>query len=98
MHVHASIAPARTVVAKQIAPTPLRITKLPRLRSIERAVFDGPIAVSKRRHGIVFGIAARELVCATAFQMQFQPSFARLGDDDGIFRESYIRAAFVFSL
>jgi hypothetical protein len=98
MHFDARFAPAWTIVAKQIAPAPFRVAELARLRGIERAVLNRPVAVSKRRHRIVIGIAASEFVGSATFHMQFQSSLAGFSDDDGIFRQSYIRAAFLFAL
>ena len=98
MQFHAGFAPARAVVAQQLAKTALGIAEFTRLAVIDGVEFDGPVALSEGRHRIVLRIRTRKFMGATALQMQLQFAEIGLGNHNGILRERQLSAAFFVGL
>src|SRR6266478_4147785 len=66
---------------------PLGIAKLPRLRGNQATELDGPVALSKRRHGVMIRVVPRKFVGRAALKMQLQLALLRFGNDHRVLRQ-----------
>ena len=87
MKIHTRVAPARAFVLQQRPNGSLRIAELPRLRGHQAIDFDGPIALSKRRHGIVIRIVTGKFVGRAPLKMQLQLALLWFGNDNRVLRQ-----------
>ena len=85
--IHTRVAPARAFVLQQRPNGSLRIAELPRLRGHQAIDFDGPIALSKRRHGIVIRIVTGKFVGRAPLKMQLQLALLWFGNDNRVLRQ-----------
>src|SRR6266850_1805849 len=84
---HARLAPPGTLVLQQRSNGSLGIAELPRLCGHQAVDFDGPVALSERRHGIVIRIVSGKLVGRAALKVQLQLALLRFGNDNRVLRQ-----------
>src|SRR5437016_9611828 len=59
----------------------------------ESAHLNGPVALTKRRHRVMIGILARELMRRAALEVQLQLALLWLGNHNRAIGQGYLRAA-----
>jgi hypothetical protein len=84
---HPRIAPAGTLVLKERSHGSFGIAQLPGLRGHQAIHFDGPVALSKRRHGIVIRVVTGKFVGRAPLKMQLQLALLWFGNDSRVLRQ-----------